>query len=104
MKKKIVIGVAGSSGSIYTRVLFDRLIALRDGKLVEGGVKAETTQVMANIKSLLAEHGDALLGPAPESRGVRIMVTMPVEAAHDPAFVEGLLARGMDRLRSLLNV
>ncbi|MEZ5030776.1 MAG: UbiX family flavin prenyltransferase [Saprospiraceae bacterium] len=30
MKKKIVIGVAGSSGSIYTRVLFDRLIALRE--------------------------------------------------------------------------
>ena len=30
MKKKIVIGVAGSSGSIYTRVLFERLTALKD--------------------------------------------------------------------------
>ena len=35
-------------------------LGLRDGKLVEGGVKAETTQVMANIKSLLAEHGAEL--------------------------------------------
>ena len=30
MKKKMVVGVAGSSGSIYTRVLFDRLVDLRD--------------------------------------------------------------------------
>ncbi len=29
MSKKIVIGIAGSSGSIYTKVLFDRLIALK---------------------------------------------------------------------------
>ncbi len=30
MSRKIVIGVAGSSGSIYTRVLFDQLVQLAD--------------------------------------------------------------------------
>jgi len=30
MKKKIVVGIAGSSGSIYAKVLFDRLLLLKD--------------------------------------------------------------------------
>jgi 4-hydroxy-3-polyprenylbenzoate decarboxylase len=30
MPAKIVIGIGGSSGSLYTKVLFDRLISLRD--------------------------------------------------------------------------
>lgn len=30
MKKKIILGIAGSSGSIYAKVLFDRLMELRD--------------------------------------------------------------------------
>lgn len=30
MKKKVIIGIAGSSGSIYANVLFDRLLELRD--------------------------------------------------------------------------
>ncbi len=30
MKKKIILGIAGSSGSIYAKVLFDRLVELRD--------------------------------------------------------------------------
>lgn len=48
---------------------------------------------------LLAEHRDALLGPPSPGRGVRIMVTMPGEAAHDYALVHGLLQRGMDCMR-----
>jgi 2-iminobutanoate/2-iminopropanoate deaminase len=32
-------------------------LGLKDGKLVEGGVAAETAQVMANIKALLATQG-----------------------------------------------
>jgi flavin prenyltransferase len=30
MKKKVVVALAGSSGSIYAKVLFDRLVGLRD--------------------------------------------------------------------------
>ena len=48
---------------------------------------------------LLAEHTDALLGPAAPGRSVRIMVTMPSEAAHDYTLVHDLLLRGMDCLR-----
>ena len=48
---------------------------------------------------LLAEHRDALFGPPSPGRGVRIMVTMPSEAAHDYALVHALVERGMDCMR-----
>jgi len=48
---------------------------------------------------LLAEHTDALLGPAPGGRRVRIMVTMPTEAADDYVLVYNLLQQGMDCMR-----
>jgi len=48
---------------------------------------------------LLAEHTEALLGPAPKERTVRVMVTMPSEAADDPALVRDLVAAGMDVMR-----
>jgi pyruvate kinase len=48
---------------------------------------------------LLRAHTEALLGAAPENRAVRIMVTMPTEAASDYALVRELVARGMDCMR-----
>lgn len=48
---------------------------------------------------LLREHTRALLGPQPTERSVRIMVTMPSEAASRPELVEQLLAAGMDVMR-----
>jgi pyruvate kinase len=48
---------------------------------------------------LLAENTDALLGPAPAGRKVRIMVTMPSEAADDYHLVYNLLKQGMDCMR-----
>lgn len=53
----------------------------------------------AEGKRLLAAHTDGLLGPAPAGRTVRIMVTMPTEAAHDYALVHNLLQQGMDCMR-----
>jgi pyruvate kinase len=47
-------------------------------------------------KALLAERTEALLGPPPAGREVRIMVTMPSEAADDPGLIRSLLAGGMD--------
>ena len=47
----------------------------------------------------LAEHTEALLGPAPKGRAVRVMVTMSSEAADDPALVRDLVAAGMDVMR-----
>ncbi|HVO96387.1 MAG TPA: pyruvate kinase [Terriglobales bacterium] len=50
-------------------------------------------------KSLLEKNTAALLGPTPRGRTVRIMVTMPSEAASDYALVRDLLASGMNCMR-----
>jgi pyruvate kinase len=47
----------------------------------------------------LAAHTDALLGPAPAGREVRIMVTMPSEAAENYLVIHNLLQQGMDCMR-----
>ena len=47
----------------------------------------------------LAANTTALFGPSDGRRSVRIMVTMPKEAADDYALVRGLVARGMDCAR-----
>jgi pyruvate kinase len=50
-------------------------------------------------KALLESHTEALLGAAPSSRPVRIMVTMPSEAARDYHLVKDLLNAGMSCMR-----
>src|SRR5215813_4058111 len=50
-------------------------------------------------RTLLKQRTDRLLGPKPENRDVRIMVTMPSEAAVDYTLVKDLLTRGMDCMR-----
>jgi pyruvate kinase len=50
-------------------------------------------------KSLLERHTEALLGAAPPHRGVRIMATMPSEAAHDYLLVRDLVSHGMNCMR-----
>jgi pyruvate kinase len=53
----------------------------------------------AKGQALLARHTEDLLGSATAHRNVRIMVTIPSEAADDYALVHGLLAAGMDCMR-----
>lgn len=48
---------------------------------------------------LLTGHTEALLGETPVGRNVRIMVTMPSEAAFDYQLVHDLLAGGMNCMR-----
>lgn len=50
-------------------------------------------------KLLLDEHTKDVLGPGTPGRGVRIMVTMPSEAADDDSIVHNLLHQGMDCMR-----
>src|SRR6185369_12666705 len=50
-------------------------------------------------KALLDWNTEMLLGPQPASRGVRIMVTVLSEAAHDYHLVRELLASGMNLMR-----
>jgi pyruvate kinase len=49
--------------------------------------------------ALLDTHSKKLFGPALHDRGVRIMVTMPSEAAADYSIVHRLLEGGMDCMR-----
>ena len=49
--------------------------------------------------ALLARHAESLFGLPPPERRVRIMVTLPSEAAHDEVLVAGLVANGMDIAR-----
>lgn len=49
--------------------------------------------------SLLEAHTEKLLGPKPPDRTVRIMVTMPAQAAEDYQFVRELLLGGMNCMR-----
>ena len=49
--------------------------------------------------NMLDAHTKRLLGPKPLHRAVRIMVTMPAEAAEDYDFVRRLLTDGMDCMR-----
>ncbi|MDM7922569.1 MAG: pyruvate kinase [Pyrinomonadaceae bacterium] len=53
----------------------------------------------ARGRALLAEHTESLLGPASRGRSVRIMVTIPSEAADDPALIRELLDQGMNCMR-----
>ncbi|HLM90761.1 MAG TPA: pyruvate kinase [Thermoplasmata archaeon] len=50
-------------------------------------------------RHLLARNAQALLGPKRPGRGVRIMVTMPAEAATDYGLVRELVEAGMDCAR-----
>ncbi len=47
----------------------------------------------------LAHHAEALFGAPPPERDVRIMVTLPSQAAHDAALVDALVNAGMDMAR-----
>ena len=47
----------------------------------------------------LGARTQALLGPAPKDRRVRVMVTMPSDAAERPGLVRDLVAAGMDVMR-----
>lgn len=54
---------------------------------------------LSDARRLLADHNVALLGPTPADRSVRIMVTMPGEAADDYLLIRDLLRGGMDCMR-----
>lgn len=53
----------------------------------------------AEGKTLLQANTDALLGSSPRKRSVRIMVTVPREAAQDYQLVRQLVANGMNCMR-----
>jgi len=71
------------------------LVALQKDKPAEGPSLPGT----GDPQEILDAHTEALLGVAPSKRRVRIMVTMPSEAAEDYALVHELVRTGMDCMR-----
>ncbi len=49
--------------------------------------------------ALLSRNATALLGPSPPERGVRIMVTLPGDAACDEGLIQAMVDAGMDIAR-----
>jgi pyruvate kinase len=62
-------------------------------------VQDVTVVDFARGKSLLMKHTEALLGPADPGRRVRIMVTMPSEAATEYLLVRNILEQGANCIR-----
>ena len=71
--------------------VLERLTGEQDAS---SGLPDLTTQ--DELATALERHGDVLFGQAPDNRAVRIMVTMPSEAADDPALIEQMLLAGMN--------
>ncbi|MCA9014283.1 MAG: hypothetical protein KDA77_03020 [Planctomycetaceae bacterium] len=77
------------------REVLQRLV----GHAVEASASEPADINFATGERLLVEHTETLLGPASAGRWVRIMVTMPSEAADDYHLVHDLLQQGMDCMR-----
>ena len=78
----------------------DRVIYLLER--LRGITRGEHPPEPADLNSgplMLRENATALLGPEEGDRAVRIMVTMPSEAATDPVLIEDLLRVGMNVMR-----
>ena len=76
-----------------------RTLYFLSGQELPQGFNAGTTVDFNESSELLESHTMSLMGPPPPSRSVRIMVTMPEEAATEPALVNDLLSAGMDCMR-----
>jgi pyruvate kinase len=91
--------LGGSEGHIQASV--DAVLAALDALVRHPPAASSEAPPMdfARSRELLAVRTAALLGPVPRRRPTRIMVTMPTEAAHDPALVREMLVAGMDCMR-----
>jgi pyruvate kinase len=67
------------------------------GRLRDDGTPAAAARESGRAR--LVSNTDRLFGPPPAGRAVRIMVTMPSEAAKDFTLVRDLVASGMDCMR-----
>jgi pyruvate kinase len=63
------------------------------------GTELPATPAEPDGRTLLAVHTTNLLGPEPVGRHVRIMVTVPAEAAESPSLIRDLVRDGMDCIR-----
>jgi pyruvate kinase len=91
--------LGGSEGHVQASVdaVLDTLEALAHRRREASSTRPPMD--FARSREVLAARTAGLLGPVPRQRPTRIMVTMPTEAAHDPALVREMLVAGMDCMR-----
>ena len=58
-----------------------------------------TREELTRGEAILDENSEKTLGPEPEDRYTRIMVTLPSEAGRDPQIINDLVERGMEVAR-----
>jgi pyruvate kinase len=78
--------------------VLDVLHLLRN-RSVSKSVKRASSITFSSGDALLADHANAILGSISDGGKTRIMVTMPSEAAVEPAFIRNLLIDGMNIMR-----
>ena len=69
---------------------------------LDGNTKADADALsiaLQRASPTADKHRHAILGPSPDGRDVRIMVTLPTESADNPALVTEMLAAGMNLAR-----
>ncbi|MEC4747954.1 pyruvate kinase [Methylomicrobium sp. Wu6] len=76
-----------------------RLLAKVVGENVDAAIADDNNVAFSKGRDLLAQNTAGLFGAPPADRSVRIMVTLPTEAAFDFSLVKGLLLRGMNCAR-----
>jgi pyruvate kinase len=76
-----------------------RLLLLISGDAAPAQAEAPPPVSIDGGRAMLARHAGAILGPVSGEHKTRIMVTMPAQAADDPALIRDLLARGMQIMR-----
>jgi pyruvate kinase len=91
-----------SLGIMERHVLATMNAVIRNLQAIAGEERVSEPEPPADFLTgplLLRDHAGQLFGPEPFDRAVRIMVTMPSEAAHDSTLVEALVRGGMDVMR-----
>jgi len=100
LQEKLALFGLSSLGRCESRALANLNAVLNvAAKLTGRGVTDPGSVDLTLGKSDLEHNSAALLGPKPANRDVRIMVTMPSEAATDYRLVSDLVANGMDCMR-----
>lgn len=89
-----------TEGHVFDAVrTVEEILTLLQGKNSESPALREPVVAIGEGAELLDKNTEVLLGPLPEGRKVRIMVTMATDAATDYALVRDLVESGMDCMR-----
>jgi pyruvate kinase len=86
----------------HVRASLDAVItglALMAGRKVEPRIIRQAARAIISNRDFLSRQTSVLLGPEPNNRRIRFMVTLPAQAASDYSFVRDLAASGMDCAR-----